>query len=80
MTDEPRERRTRSNRNYLLMRSLLDYGMGAIYMMIGILFLWVKYINIEFIDQSPRAFKIALGAIFIVYGAFRIYRGFKKNY
>ena len=59
-------------------RSIMDIGMGAVIAAFGVFFalagkLWVKFT----IDANVR---YAFAGLCLVYGAFRIYRGVKKNY
>jgi hypothetical protein len=64
-----------------LMRSLLDYGMGLIITIVGIFFLFRHKFNIPLNKTyPPDYYDIILGAIFILYGVWRTYRGYKKNY
>lgn len=61
------------------MRSVLDYGMGIIVVSIGIFFLFSKQIvGREYLDDVWM--KYIVGTLFILYGGFRVYRGYKKNY
>jgi len=75
MNIDPTERKAR---NYILRRSLLDYGMGAIIMGFGLFFAFSDKFNIAF-NITP-AFKYAFVVLCIIYGGFRMYRGYKKNY
>jgi hypothetical protein len=68
----------RKEKNYILRRSLLDYGMGAIILGFGVFFAVADRFGMEF-NITP-AFRYAFVALCIIYGAFRIYRGYKKNY
>lgn len=64
------------------MRSLTNYVMGVLILGAGILFLFPPDMLQERLDKNqndPLLIKI-LGVICIIYGAFRIYRGYKKNY
>ncbi|MCO6497134.1 MAG: hypothetical protein J5I50_05675 [Chitinophagaceae bacterium] len=66
-------------RRYMLMRSIMDYGMGVIYVGIGTLIMLAKQLNFrnEFAMSWPAKL---LGGVAIIYGLFRIYRGYKKDY
>jgi cation transport ATPase len=77
MTNDQQDRRTKS---YLTMRSLLDYGMGAIYIMVGLGFIFARQAGLEFLTFTNDWMGKLLGAIFIIYGGWRIYRGYRKNY
>jgi hypothetical protein len=62
------------------MRTLMDFAMGTIILLLGLALYFHEKLNIRISEQlSPNAVKI-LGVIFVVYGAWRIYRGVKKNY
>lgn len=71
-----------SNRqkNYLRTRSIVDYCMGLLWMSMGVFVMFKKYFDVQIaMDVEGPAFKI-LGGVFIIYGIFRMYRGYKKNY
>ncbi len=74
---DPQEER---HRGYIRMRSVMDFGMGALWLAMGIFIIFIKQfhtgIEARFDDVTMRIF----GSICTVYGAFRIYRGYKKNY
>ena len=65
-----------------LMKSLLDYGMGILILLAGILFCFRKELGDIPFNRSfpPNDIDKLFGAVCIVYGAWRIYRGYKKNY
>jgi uncharacterized membrane protein HdeD (DUF308 family) len=65
------ERREQSQ-TYNAFRTSLDMGMGAIYVVLGIVVLSMRYFGT--IELSPTTAYV-LGAIMILYGAFRMYRG-----
>jgi hypothetical protein len=65
----------RKDKNYQLMRSIRDFAMGILWLGMG-LYLTVSERAKEANDPLMRI----LGGIFIIYGIFRIYRGYKKNY
>jgi hypothetical protein len=64
-----------------LMKSLMDYGMGLLILLMGVFFFFRDKLNIEFNKSFPpdNIDKI-LGGICIVYGIWRLYRGYKKRY
>ena len=66
-------------KRYMMMRSITDYGMGILYLGIGVMILFAKQLNFNnsFALSIPAKF---LGGLAIIYGIWRIYRGFKKNY
>lgn len=67
-------------RGLIRMRSIMDYGMGSLWIAMGVFMLFIKQFNTgleaRFDDPTMKAF----GGICVLYGAFRVYRGFKKNY
>lgn len=78
-TNEEYERNR--NRQVSGMRSVLDYAMGVLIIFIGI-FLMLRYkfdigLNKQF---PPDVWDKVYGIIAILYGAWRLYRGYKKNY
>lgn len=66
------------SRRYMLRRSIMDYGMGVIIFCLGIFFLIAPKFKVVFgIDEM---FRYMFGGLCILYGLFRVYRGYKKNY
>ena len=72
-TPDPKTKR------YILMKSITDFGMGFIYIGVGILIFFAKQFHLynNFTDSIPA--KI-FAVLVIIYGAWRIYRGIKKDY
>ena len=66
-------------KRYLLMRSITDYGMGVLYLAIGLAILFARQFNFNNEFMMSMAAKLFAG-IAIIYGIWRIYRGYKKNY
>jgi hypothetical protein len=76
---EDYERKKR--RQIALMKSLLDYGMGLLIFLAGLFFFFRERLNLEINERfTPDSLDKIFGAICIVYGVWRIYRGYKKNY
>ncbi len=73
------ERSEGHNRRYILMRSLMDAGMGIIYIGVAIFILFTKEFGFSSAALDPP-FSYFFGGICIIYGGFRIYRAVKKNY
>ncbi|MEO6136453.1 MAG: hypothetical protein ABIP35_14940 [Ginsengibacter sp.] len=69
----------RKTKRFIMMRSITDFGMGAIYVAIGAIILFAKQLsfNSDFAMSIPAKLFAVLA---IIYGSFRIYRGFRKNY
>lgn len=55
-------------------RSFMDFTMGGLLVIAGTLLLIYKVGNLDDINRK------GLGMLFCLYGAWRIYRGYKKNY
>ena len=78
---ELEEYEKRKRKQVALMRSLLDYGIGTLILAAGIFFLIRKNFNIPFNKNfPPNDIDIFFGAICIMYGAWRIWRGYQKKY
>jgi uncharacterized membrane protein len=65
--EQQRKRTTR-------LRSIMDFTMGGLFIAIGIVLLIYKVGTLEEFNR------MGLGVLFILYGIWRIYRGYKKNY
>ncbi|MEO6681898.1 MAG: hypothetical protein ABIN48_03645 [Ginsengibacter sp.] len=66
-------------KRYMMMRSIMDYGMGVLYLGIGVVIFFAK----EFAFNNDFALSVPakiFGVLAAIYGLFRIYRGYKKNY
>lgn len=75
-----REQPSERDKNYLRMRSIMDYGMGLLWMAMGVFMIFIKKFNAELAARyDDITFKI-FGAVCIIYGLFRLYRGYKKQY
>ena len=66
-------------RRYILMKSIMDLGMGLIYIAVGFVIFFANKIglNNDFVESVPG--KIFAGLV-ILYGIWRVYRGIKKDY
>ncbi|HEX2848623.1 MAG TPA: hypothetical protein VHN59_18910 [Chitinophagaceae bacterium] len=63
------------------MRSILDYGIGVLIAILGLFLFFRNYFNISFNEQfPPDIWDKVFGGVCIIYGSWRIYRGYKKNY
>ena len=64
-----------------MMKSVLDYGMGAIFLLAGVFFFFRSRFHISLNERfPPNDIDKIFGFILVMYGAWRIYRGYKKNY
>ena len=77
--EEFKDRPDPKTKRYIGMKSIMDIGMGIIYVGVGAFILLAKKFNFEneFVDSIIG--KIFAGLV-ILYGLWRIYRGIKKDY
>ncbi|MFT4093419.1 MAG: hypothetical protein QM640_07250 [Niabella sp.] len=69
------------NRQVSGMRSVLDYAMGVLIIFIGIFLFFRFRLNIDLNKRfPPDIWDKVYGIIAIIYGGWRLYRGYKKNY
>jgi len=61
------------------MKTITNYGMGVVFLCAGVFFLVYERFGIN-LGKEPSGLDKILGILFIVYGVWRIYRGYKKNY
>ncbi|RYY68663.1 MAG: hypothetical protein EOO13_11685 [Chitinophagaceae bacterium] len=75
-----RDEQAERNKGYARMKSIMDYGMGVLWAAMGVFIAFIEKFNTglesRFGDTGMKLF----GGVCIVYGLFRIYRGYKKNY
>ena len=64
---------------YANRRALMDYGMGVFYIAAGGFVVLANKLGYE-LNFLPAPYTYVFGGLFLIYGIFRIYRGFKKNY
>ncbi|MBI5372651.1 MAG: hypothetical protein HZA79_11575 [Sphingobacteriales bacterium] len=65
------------------MRSLKDYGMGVFILLMGLFFLLREQVGGTAINErlgKPDTLEYLFGSFSVLYGSWRIYRGYKKNY
>jgi len=56
----------------------MDYGMGALIAGSGLFFVFAPRLGYNF--EIDSLLRYGFAGLCIIYGAFRIYRGYKKNY
>ena len=72
------DRRDRQGNWDRLMQTLLDAGRGLVIFLAGVFFLFAPRFNFNFgIDDTYR---YSFSGLCLLYGGWRIYRGYKKNY
>jgi hypothetical protein len=63
------------------MRSILDYGIGVAIVTAGAFLFFRSMFNLEFNERfPPNIYDKLFGALCMLYGCWRMYRGYKKNY
>ncbi len=62
------------------MRAVMDYGMGLLIVLAGLFFLFHEKLHIPIGNDSSTGFEKYFGGLCLLYGGWRIYRGYKKNY
>ena len=63
------------------MRSIMDYAMGIVIIILGFFFFFREKFKLELnVSHPPNYMDKILGVVCVLYGAWRIYRGYKKNY
>ena len=78
MDNSYKDRRTK---NYSRMRSIMDIAMGIFYLAGAVFLVFAERMGVEmelFIDNM--IFRYIFAGICAIYGTWRIYRGYKKEY
>jgi len=66
-------------KRYVLMKTITDFGMGFIYIGVGIIIFFPTQLHLN-INLGDSIVAKVFAVIVIIYGAWRIYRGIKKDY
>ena len=67
-------------KNAIRMRSITNYTMGVFFIAVGFFFMFPTKYTAQYINQyDPLVIKL-FAVLCWVYGLFRLYRGYKKNY
>ena len=61
-------------------RSFMDFTMGGILFLVGLFFISYRYMGVKLMDREPADIDFMIGGLFVLYGAWRMYRGYKKDY
>lgn len=75
MQNELRERHKKTADN---LRFMKDITMAILILGMAILLFFAPALGLNF--ELDKGFRIALGVLFALYGAFRLYRGIKRDY
>ena len=74
------DHRDKQRKSYNLMRTVYNITMGLIIIGIGAVMLFNDKIGLNLFETTDPIMIYAFGGLCILYGAFRLYRGIKKNY
>jgi hypothetical protein len=81
MADQLEQYENRKRKQVSTMRSMLDFGIGIMIVIAAVFLFFRDRMDIDFNEKyPPNQWDKVLGVIFLAYGAWRIYRGYKKNY
>ncbi|CAN5814049.1 hypothetical protein BH11BAC4_BH11BAC4_03270 [soil metagenome] len=75
-----KEELSEKDKGYLRMRSIMDYGMGVLWTCMGVFLLFIKQFHTGLETRYDDSTLKVFGSVCAIYGLFRIYRGYKKNY
>ena len=71
----------KKRKQIILMKSMMDYGIGALILLAGLFFFFRGRFDISFNESfPPNTMDKIFGTICVFYGAWRIYRGYQKKY
>jgi hypothetical protein len=68
-----------NTKRYAMMKSIMDFGMGLIYIGVGIVIFFPGEFHLKSSFADSTLAKI-FAVLVIVYGSWRIYRGIRKDY
>jgi len=75
-----KDRMSERHRGLSQMRTISNYGWGIFIFIVGLAFMFPTSFTEKFIsERDPVLIKI-FAVLCWIYGGFRIYRGYKKNY
>lgn len=75
-----REEQSGRDKGYVRMKSIMDYGMGVLWLGMGVFLTFIEKFKTGLEQNFGNPAMKVFGVVCIVYGLFRIYRGYKKNY
>lgn len=75
-----KEQMSERDKGFIRMRSMMDFGMGILWTSMGFFFIFIRKFSEDLAAKYDDNAMKAFGGVCIVYGLFRIYRGYKKNY
>ncbi len=75
-----KEQLSAREKGLIRMRSITNYGMGIFLIVAGFFFMFPIKMTSRFLNQYDPVLIKFFAFICWLYGAFRIYRGYQKNY
>jgi hypothetical protein len=75
-----KEQMSDREKNLVRMKSITNYAMGIFFIAAGFFFMFPGKYSIGFISKYEPAMIKLLAVMCWVYGLFRLYRGYAKNY
>ena len=75
-----KEQLSERDKGIIRMRTITNYGMGIFMIFVGFFFMFPVKLTQAYIHQYDPVLIKVFAVICWLYGAFRIYRGYKKNY
>jgi uncharacterized membrane protein len=75
--NNPREK---SEKSYRLFKSIYDFSMAALILGCAVLMLGAKWFKLDQVLNVDAEFRTIFGVMCLLYGGFRLYRGFQKDY
>jgi hypothetical protein len=77
---EEDDKLTERDKGFIRMRSIMDFGMGILWIAMGIFLIFIKHFNTGLEARFDDPVMKGFGAVCILYGLFRLYRGYQKQY
>ena len=75
-----KEQYSARDKGLIRMRTITNYGMGAFMIIAGFFFMFPIKLTQTFINQYDPVLIKFFAVVCWVYGGFRIFRGYQKNY
>ncbi|SJZ76174.1 hypothetical protein [Sediminibacterium ginsengisoli] len=72
--------REKQQKSYTLMRRVYDFAMALLILGMAVVMLFAEQLRIEQLSGIDNMFRYLFGGICVLYGGFRLYRGFKSDY
>jgi uncharacterized membrane protein YgdD (TMEM256/DUF423 family) len=74
------ELRNKNRKGYIQLRRVYDFTMAALILAMGVVFVFGDKFGLDFIMSFDTTVRYPFGGLCFLYGAFRVYRGFKHDY